>query len=271
MSGPKADRAPATLAGRTALVTGGTGGIGGAVARELARLGCNVIVNGFAHATEIQSLLEELRQASGAEALHDASDLADPDQISGMIEKALTRFGVVDILVNNAVVRDVAPTEAFPPERWDQAIAVNLSSAFHTTRLILPGMRSQNWGRIINMSSVYGLFACRDRIAYVTTKTALLGMTRAVALETSEQEITCNAICPGTVNTPAIESKIQALANAEGLEYEAAAQRYLADRQPGGRFVDAERIAGLAGFLCSDAGLDITGAALPVDRGWLAS
>ncbi len=271
MSESTTRREGSSLAGRTALVTGATGGIGAAVSRELARQGCNVIINGFGEAAEIEALRRELEQASGGEAVLDGTDLACPDEISAMLENALARFGVIDILVNNAVVRDFAPTEAFPPQSWDQAVAVNLSSAFHTTRLVLPGMRARDWGRIINMSSVFGFFACRDRIAYVTTKTALLGMTRAVALETSEQNITCNAICPGTVHTSAIEERIQELAATEGIDHGAAVQRYLAQRQPGGRFVDASNIAALVSFLCSGAGEDITGAALPVDRGWLAS
>jgi len=174
-------------------------------------------------------------------------------------------------LVNNAVVRHFARVEDFPPERWEQALAVNLSAAFHAIRLSLPGMRARKWGRIINMSSVYGYFAIAERIDYVTTKTALLGMTRVVALETLEEDITCNAVCPGSVLTPYSEQRLQRMMAEEGLSRETAERKFLADRQPAGRFVEAGNVAELIVFLCGPAARDITGASLPIDAGWLAN
>ena len=187
------------------------------------------------------------------------------------LEAARSRFGGIDVLVNNAVVRHFARVDEFPVERWDHALAVNLSAAFHTIRLSLPGMRARRWGRIINMSSVYGSFAIAERIDYVTTKTALLGLTRVVALETLDEDITCNAVCPGSVLTPYSEQRIQQLMAEQGLPREAAIRNFLAARQPSGRFVAAENVADLIIFLCGPAGRDITGASLPIDAGWLAS
>jgi 3-hydroxybutyrate dehydrogenase len=259
------------LTGKCALVTGSTGGIGFAVAEALARAGCHVVLNGFGAADEIEAGRRRLETEFGVSAIYHGADLAKPDEIAALVESANRAFGAVDILVNNAVVRHFAPIDEFPVERWNQSIAVNLSAAFHTVRLALPKMRERNWGRIVNMSSGYGYFAEPNRVDYVTTKTALLGFTRAVAVEVARHDITCNALCPGTVLTPAIEARIQALIERENLSREAAVERYLAARQPSGRFIAAENIAGLVLFLCGPAGGDITGASLPVDGGWIAS
>ena len=180
----------------------------------------------------------------------------------------------MDILVNNAVVRHAAPVESFAPERWDEGLAVNLSAAFHAIRLALPAMKQRGWGRIINVSSIYGLRAAPNRVAYVTTKTALIGLTRAVALETLGQDITCNAICPGTAETPIHEATIHemmAASSSTGLTREDAVQRFLTGKQPTGRFISAESVAALMVFLCGPSSRDITGAALPVDGGWSVS
>lgn len=256
------------LEGKTALITGATGGIGAAVARELADKGCHLVINGFGEADEIEALRRELAGRSGGDAIYSDADLADQAGIEALADQALQRFSTVDILVNNAVVRDFAPVEAFSSEAWERGMAVNLSAAFYLIRRVLPGMRAQNWGRIINMSSVFGLFATRDRVAYVTTKTALIGLTRAVALETSETDITCNALCPGTVHTEAIEQRLQTMASDAGIDRDSAVERFLATRQPGGKFVKAENVAAMAGFLCGPGGADITGTALPLDHGW---
>jgi 3-hydroxybutyrate dehydrogenase len=185
-----------------------------------------------------------------------------------MIGTILDTFGAIDILVNNAVARYAAPVEQFPPGEWDLAIAVNLSAAFHTIRLALPAMRRHNWGRIINVSSIYGLKATTNRISYVTTKTALIGMTRAVALETRDQNITCNAVCPGTVETPVHRKRIEDMMTSESLTRDEAEQQFLATKQPGGRFITAEDVAAMMLFLCGPESRDITGAALPIDGGW---
>jgi 3-hydroxybutyrate dehydrogenase len=179
--------------------------------------------------------------------------------------------GGVDVLVNNAVVRHFAPIERFPTERWNEALAVNLSAAFHTIRLALPIMRERGWGRIINLGSIYSTTATPNRIDYVTTKTALLGLTRAVAVEIADTDITCNAICPGTLPTPAIESRIARMAQEQGVSVEQATRDYLADRQPGGRFIPIETVAGLVAYLCGPASAGLNGAALPVDSAWSIS
>jgi len=258
------------LNGKCALITGSTGGIGFAAATRLAAEGCDVILNGLADAEQIASRRGELESGFGVRTMYHGADLRDPGQIVDMMNAA-SAFGGVDILVNNAVVRHFAPIEDFPVDRWNEALAVNLSAAFHTVRLALPNMRERNFGRIINISSVYGSFATVNRIDYVTTKTALIGLTRAVAIETVAQDITCNAICPGLVQTPAIDARIGAEAERHGTSRAEATRQFLAERQPTGRFVAAEGVAALIAFLCGPGGRDITGAALPVDGGWLAS
>lgn len=259
------------LKGRCALITGSTSGLGFAVAERLAAEGCDIVLNGLGTEEELESKKRKLEAGFGVRVLAHGADLVRPAEIEDMVRRAIDTFGAVDILVNNAVVRNFAPVDALPVERWDEAIAVNLSSAFHTIRLALPRMRERNWGRIINMASVFALFGAADRVDYVTTKTALIGMTRAVAMETLSYDITCNAVCPGSVLTPAIESRIQALAANKGLKYEDAVTQFLADRQPTRRFIAAENVAALIAFLCSPAGRDITGATLPIDGAWSAS
>ncbi|MGQ3300305.1 3-hydroxybutyrate dehydrogenase [Reyranella sp.] len=259
------------LKGRCALITGSTQGLGQAMARRLAAEGCNIVLNGFGEPAEIEARRRALEEEHGIRALHHGADLAEPRQIDDLIETAKREFGGVDILINNAVVRHFAPVEAFRPEDWDRALAVNLSAAFHTTRLVLAGMRARGFGRIVNISSVYGLFGGVNRVDYITTKTALIGFTRAVALETARDNITCNAICPGSSPTPAIEQRLQDFMATEGLERDAAVEKFMAGRQPSGRFVAMEGVAALAAFLCGPGAADITGAALPVDGGWSAS
>ncbi|HEY6715108.1 MAG TPA: SDR family NAD(P)-dependent oxidoreductase [Reyranella sp.] len=259
------------LKDRCALITGSTQGLGYAMAGRLAAEGCNIVLNGFGDAQEIERKRRQLEEKHGVRALHHGADLADPGQIAALVETAEQSFGSVDILINNAVVRHFAPLETFRPEDWDKSLAVNLSAPFHATRLVLAGMRTRNFGRIVNISSVYGLFGTVNRVDYVTTKTALIGFTRAVALETAGQDVTCNAICPGAAPTPAIEERLAGFMAKQGLAREAAVKAFMASRQPSGRFVSPDGVAALVALLCGPAGRDITGAAIPIDCGWSAS
>jgi 3-hydroxybutyrate dehydrogenase len=259
------------LKGKTALITGSTQGLGLAIAQRLATEGANIVLNGFGKTDEIEAARRRLEETSGVRALYHGADLADPRQVADLVGTAIGALGGVDILVNNAVVRYFAPLEEFKPEDWDHALAVNLSAAFHAARLALPGMRQRNFGRIVNISSIFGLRGTVNRVDYVTTKTALIGFTRAVALETAGQDITCNAICPGASPTPAIEQRLAEFMAKKRLPREQAVRAFMASRQPSGRFVAPERVAGLVAFLCGPDGADTTGAAIPIDGGWSAS
>ncbi|HSH92096.1 MAG TPA: SDR family NAD(P)-dependent oxidoreductase [Ramlibacter sp.] len=261
----------ASLGGKTALVTGSTAGLGFAMAQGLAQAGCNVVLHGLEQPDAMRDAQAGLERAHGVKAGYVRADLSDAAQITGMLAEISQRHGAVDVLVNNAVARHFAPIELFPADAWDNALAVNVTAAFHAIRLCLPAMRQRGWGRIFNMTSVYGLRAVTNRIDYVTTKAALMGMTRAVALETVNQGITCNAICPGSVLTPSIDTRVQAMMQEQGLDRDEATRQFLAGKQPIQRFVDASHIADLLVFLCGPAGRDITGAMLPVEGGWLAS
>jgi 3-hydroxybutyrate dehydrogenase len=260
-----------SLRGKCTLVTGSTGGLGRTVAGHFASEGCNVILNGVVPESDMTATLADLEQAHGIKARYDRADLRKPDEIEAMMRRAFAAFGAVDILVNNAVVRHFSPVESFPVERWDEALAVNISAVFHAIRLALPAMRERGWGRIINVASPYSFIAIANRIDYVTTKTALLGLTRAVALETVGVDITCNAVAPATLPTPAIEGRIRGIAEGQGISIEAATQDYLAERQPGGRFVSMQAVAALMGFLCGPNSRDISGAAIRLDCGWTVS
>jgi 3-hydroxybutyrate dehydrogenase len=229
------------------------------------------ILNGVAPESEMTAALADLEKAHGIEARYDRADLRKPDEIAAMMHRASAAFGAVDILVNNAVVRHFSPVESFPVERWDEALAVYISAVFHTIRLALPMMRERGWGRMINVASPYSFMAVANRIDYVTTKTALLGLTRTVALETVGADITCNAVAPATLPTSAIEGRIRGIAESQGISVEAATHDYLAERQPGGRFVSMQAVAALMGFLCGPNSRDINGAAIPLDSGWTVS
>jgi 3-hydroxybutyrate dehydrogenase len=260
------------LKDRCALITGSTQGLGYAMAERLATEGCHVMLNGFGDAAEIEAKRRHLEDSHGVRVLHHGADLAVPGQITDLVETADRTFGAIDIVINNAVVRHFAPLEDFKVEDWDRALAVNLSSAFHVTRLALPGMRRRDFGRIVNISSIYGQRGAVNRVDYVTTKTALIGFTRAVALEVAGQNITCNAICPGSSPTPAIEQRLaEFMARNEDLSRDDAVRSFMASRQPSGRFVAMDGVASLAAFLCGPGGRDITGAAVPIDGGWSAS
>lgn len=258
----------ASLRGKTALVTGSTGGIGEAFARAFAAEGCNVVMNGFGEAAAIESLRASLASAHGVEVAYDPADIGHTDEVERLVKGAIDRFGGIDILVNNAVTRHYAPIEAFPVEKWDQALAVNLSAAFHTVRLALPGMKQRNWGRIINMGSIHATRLVRDRIDYMTTKAAIIGFTKAVALECAETGITCNALCPGWVLTPHAERQIAARMKEKSLSREDAIRELVAIRQPSRRPIMPAEVAALGIYLCGDAAANITGTALPIDGAW---
>ena len=260
-----------SLGGRSALITGSVRGIGLAAAQRLAAAGCNVVLNGFDAATDIELLRTALEREHGVRILYSPADLRHPAEIGEMVATAERAFGAIDILVNNAVVRHEAAVEDFSTERWDDGIAVNLSAAFHTIRLTVGGMKHRRWGRIINVSSIFGLKGAANRINYVTSKTALIGLTRGVAMETLTSGVTCNAVCPGTVETPIHLAAIQRLMEAESLSREEAERRFMTGKQPLGRLIPVDNTAALIAFLCSDEAAEITGVALPVDGGWSVS
>jgi 3-hydroxybutyrate dehydrogenase len=259
-----------TLEGRCALITGSTQGLGLAAAHRFAAAGCHVVLSGLASPQEANATAAGLESAYGVRAVYAAGDLSQPADIEAIVEAAGAAFGGVDILVNNAVVRHAAPIEAFGGEKWDEGLAVNLSAAFHLIRLTVPAMQAKRWGRILNVSSIYGFKGAPNRVAYVTTKTALLGLTRAVALEGLPHGITCNAICPGTTETPVHQAAIESLASG-GLTRGEAERHFFSTKQPTGRFISADQVAALMVFLCGPDATDITGTALPVDGGWSAS
>jgi 3-hydroxybutyrate dehydrogenase len=256
------------MRGKCALITGSTAGLGYAIAGRLAAEGCRIILNGIASADDAERVRSELARKHDVDVRFHGADLTKPERIADLIRFATDAFGGVDILVNNAVVRHFAPIEQFPVESWNEALAVNLSATFHTVRLALPGMRQRGWGRIINLASVYSFVAVANRIDYVTTKTAILGLTRAIALETAGTEITCNAIAPGVLPTPAILSRLATVAREQGISTEQATRDYLAANQPGGKFIPIESVAGLIAFLCGPTSQGMTGAVYPVDGGW---
>ena len=259
------------MTGRCALITGSVQGLGLAAAERFAAAGCRVVLNGFAPPGQIATIRTGIEERHHVRTLYSGADLRNPDDIARMMSAASDAFGGIDILINNAVVRHAAPVEEFPVESWDEGIAVNLSAAFHTIRLAVPGMKQRNWGRIINVSSIYGLRGAQNRVGYVTTKTALIGMTRAVALETLGHNITCNAVCPGTTETPVHDATIQSMMARDGLSRADSERRFLTGKQPTGRFIAAEQVAALMVFLCGTDGGDITGAVLPIDGGWSAA
>jgi len=258
------------LKGKTALVTGSTSGIGLAYAKAFAAEGANLVINGFGDAAAIETERAALEATSGGKALYSGHDLTKPDQIAAMMAEAAAAFGGVDILVNNAGVQHVAPVEEFPVDKWDLIIALNLTAAFHTTRLALPHMKQAKWGRIIQTASAHSLVASPFKSAYVTAKHGLAGFTKTVALEAATFGITANCISPGYVWTPLVEGQIPDTMKARGLTREQVINDVLLAGQPTKEFVTAEQVAAIALFLCGDAASQITGANLSVDGGWTA-
>ncbi|KNC16763.1 3-hydroxybutyrate dehydrogenase [Pseudomonas sp. RIT-PI-a] len=253
------------LHGKTALVTGSTSGIGLGIASVLAAHGANVVLNGFGDPTVA---LAEVRR-HGTQVAHHGADVSDPAQLAELFEYVRTSLGGVDILVNNAGIQHVEAVEAFPVERWDAIIAINLSSVFHGIRLALPGMRDKGWGRIVNIASVHGQVGSVGKSAYVAAKHGVIGLTKVVGLETATTQITCNAICPGFVLTPLVQKQIDDRA-AKGGDPAAAQRELLAEKQPSLEFVTPEHLGELVLFLCSEAGSQVRGAAWNIDGGWLA-
>ncbi|MFW9594981.1 MAG: 3-hydroxybutyrate dehydrogenase [Macromonas sp.] len=254
------------LNNKTALVTGSTSGIGLGIAKSLARQGANIVLNGFGNVEAAQAELEAL----GVQVLYHGADMSKPAEIEAMMAAAAARFGRVDVLVNNAGIQHVAAVEAFPVERWDSIIAINMSSAFHTTRLALPAMKEANWGRIINVASAHGLVASVNKSAYVAAKHGIVGLTKVVALETATTGITCNAICPGWVLTPLVQKQLDDKAAAQGISNEEATQQLLREKEPSLQFTTPEELGELAVFFCSPAGNNVRGVAWAMDGGWTA-
>jgi 3-hydroxybutyrate dehydrogenase len=252
------------LKDKVALVTGSTSGIGLAIARELAKAGAKVMINGFGDPDEIASICRDLG------AVHDGADLSDAAAIERMVARCGTELGAPDILVNNAGIQHVSPLEDFPPAKWDAIIAVNLTAAFHTSRLVLSQMKARGWGRIINTASAHSLVASPNKSAYVTAKHGLAGFTKTVALETAQTGVTINCISPGYVWTPLVEKQIPDTMKARNMTREQVMNDVLLAAQPTKRFVTVEEVAALALFLCRDEAASITGANLSMDGGWTA-
>jgi 3-hydroxybutyrate dehydrogenase len=254
------------LVDKTALVTGSTSGIGLGIALTLAREGANVVLNGFGDVEAAKKAIA----ATGAQVAYHGADMTKPAEIEAMMAYAVQSFGSVDILVNNAGIQHVANVENFPVERWDAVIAINLSSAFHTTRLAIPQMRTKNWGRVINIASAHGLVASAAKSAYVAAKHGIVGLTKSTALEVATTGITVNAICPGWVLTPLVQKQIDARAEREGVSIEEAGRRLLAEKQPSLQFTTPEQLGELTVYLCSEAAKNVRGVAWAVDGGWTA-
>ena len=259
-----------SLTSKAAVITGSTSGIGLAIARALAKEGASVVLNGFGPADEIEKTRASIEQEFGVKAIYSPADMAKPQEIESLIRLAEGTFGSVDILVNNAGIQFVSPIEDFPVEKWDQIIAINLSSAFHTIRAALPGMKARGWGRIINTASAHSLVASPFKSAYVAAKHGIAGLTKTTALEVATNGITVNCISPGYVWTPLVEKQIPDTMKARGMTKEQVISEVMLEAQPTKQFVTVEQVAALAVFLCSDAASQMTGANLSMDGGWTA-
>ena len=259
-----------TLKTKTALVTGSTSGIGLAIARALAAEGANVVLNGFGDANAIEDARAGIESAYGVKAHYSAADMTKPEAITAMVREAEEAFGSVDVLVNNAGIQFVSPIEEFPAEKWEQIIAINLSSAFHAMHAAIPGMKARGWGRIINTASAHSLVASPFKSAYVAAKHGIAGLSKAAALELAPHKITVNCISPGYVWTPLVEAQIPDTMKARGLTKEQVIEDVLLKAQPTKEFVTVDQVAALAVFLCSDAASQITGANISMDGGWTA-
>lgn len=259
------------LKGKAALVTGSTSGIGLGIARALAAEGANVVLNGFGEAEAIEAARRGIESEFGVAAVHSGADMSRPDEIAAMVADAVAHFGAVDMLVNNAGIQFVSPVEEFPVEKWDQILAINLSSAFHTIRAAVPGMKAKGWGRIVNTASAHSLVASPFKAAYVAAKHGIAGLTKTVALELATHKITCNCISPGYVWTPLVERQIPDTMKARGLTHDQVVNDVLLAAQPTKQFVTVEQVAAMAVFLCSDAASQVTGANLSMDGGWTAA
>ncbi|MEL6364427.1 MAG: 3-hydroxybutyrate dehydrogenase [Pseudomonadota bacterium] len=259
-----------TLEGQAAVVTGSTSGIGLGFAEGLAAAGANVMLNGFGEADEIEANRARIEKENDVRVLYNGADMTKPDEIRAMIAETKNAFGQLDILVNNAGIQKVSPIDEFPEDKWDAIIAINLTSAFHTIKAAVPIMKAQGRGRIINLASAHGLVASPFKSAYVAAKHGMLGLTKTVALEVAEENITCNAICPGYVETPLVKDQIADTARARGMTEDEVVKEVILKAQPTKKFVTFEHLNGLMLYLASDAGASVNGAALPVEGGWTA-
>lgn len=259
-----------SLQGKSAIITGSTSGIGKGVAEALAAEGCNVMLNGFGDETEIETQRAALEKNHQVKALYNGADMTKPDEIEALVKQAANDFGSVDIIVNNAGIQYVCPVDEYPTEKWDQIIAINLSSAFHMIRCSVPHMKKAGWGRIINLASAHALVASPFKTAYVAAKHGMAGLTKSVALEVAQDKITCNAICPGYVKTPLVENQIADTAKARGIPEEDVVKTVMLANQPTKEFVRIEEIGAMSVYLCSDGAAGVTGTMLSIDGGWCA-
>lgn len=255
-----------SLAGKTAVITGSNSGIGLGIAHEMAKAGASVVINSFSDSDEDHALAKSIAEKHGVDCRYIQADMSDGEQCRGLIEKA----GACDLLINNAGIQHVAPIDTFPSETWDRIIAINMNSAFHTTAAALPMMRAAGWGRVVNIASAHGLTASPFKSAYVSAKHGVVGMTKVVALETAEEPITANAICPGYVLTPLVEKQIPDTMKEYNMSREEVVRNVLLTRQPSKEFATVEQLGGTVVFLCSDAAAQITGTTISVDGGWTA-
>lgn len=252
------------------VITGSTSGIGLGIAEAFAGQGWNVMLNGFGDANEIERTRAALESKYNTKVAYNGADMTKPEEIRGLIAATEEAFGQVDVLVNNAGIQHVSPVEEFPDAKWDAIIAINMSSAFHTTKAVFAGMKTRGFGRIINVASAHGLVASPFKSAYVTAKHGIMGLTKTIALEGAEHGVTCNAICPGYVKTPLVEKQIPDTAKARGMSEEDVVQKVILDAQPTKQFVTVEQVGALAVFLCSENAAQITGSAQQIDGGWVA-
>jgi 3-hydroxybutyrate dehydrogenase len=258
------------LKGKSAIVTGSTSGIGLGIAKAFAREGADVLLNGFGPQDDVERIKADIHALSGAKVEFVGADVSKEDDCIGMVAAAAQAFGKVDILVNNAGIQFTAPVHEFPTEKWTAVIGTNLSSVFFLTKAVLPGMLGRKWGRVINIASAHGMVASKEKAAYVAAKHGVLGLTKVTALDTAGTGVTANAICPGWVLTPLVQKQVDALAERKGLSKEEAAVELLSEKMPSKQFVTPEQLGGLAVFLCTESGAQMTGTALPMDGGWTA-
>jgi 3-hydroxybutyrate dehydrogenase len=255
---------------KTAIVTGSTSGIGLGIAWALARANMNVVLNGFGPAAEIEATRAEIEGTTGSSVAYDGADMSKVGDIERLVATARARFGAIDVIVNNAGIQTVAPIEEFPVDRYDLIVAINMSAAWHLTRLTMAEMKARRWGRIVNVASAHGLVASPFKSAYVMAKHAVVGLSKTIALEGAEFGVTANAICPGYVLTPLVEKQIPETAKARGITEAQVVRDVLLAAQPTRQFVGVDQVGALAAFLCSDAASQITGTAIPIDGGWTA-
>ncbi|MBR1267113.1 3-hydroxybutyrate dehydrogenase [Bradyrhizobium sp. AUGA SZCCT0222] len=258
------------LKGKVAIVTGSTSGIGLGIARELAKAGADLVLNGFGEADEIEAIRSGIEREHGVRVVYDGADMSKGDAVRGLIDATIEKFGRLDILVNNAGIQFTAPVDEFPAAKWDAILAINLSAAFHGIAAAVPQMKKQRWGRIVNIASAHGLVASTHKAAYVAAKHGMVGLTKVVGLETAGSGVTCNAVCPGWVRTPLVEKQISDIAARRGISQKEASEELLSEKQPSLDFASPEQLGGTVAFLCSVAAEQITGTAISVDGGWTA-